>query len=64
MPFLYVGTSYTNSYLAFWNKAYSKVTQYVSDPTDGDTPVGVDFYSIGEYIANNLNLFGEVLRSI
>jgi len=33
---------------AFWNRAYSKVTQYVSDPTDGDTPVGVDFYAIGE----------------
>mmetsp|Transcript_11585 Transcript_11585/g.25409 ORF Transcript_11585/g.25409 Transcript_11585/m.25409 type:complete len:112 (-) Transcript_11585:28-363(-) len=32
----------------FWNKAYSKVTQFVSDPTNNDNPVGVDFYIIGE----------------
>lgn len=33
---------------AFWNRAYNRVTYYVSDPTTKPTPVGVDWYIIGE----------------
>jgi len=33
---------------AFWNQAYSEITLYVSDPTSKPTPVGVDWYVIGE----------------
>jgi len=33
---------------SFWNRAYSTVTMFVSDPTEGSTPVGTDWYSIGE----------------
>ncbi|KAL7534025.1 hypothetical protein ACHAXR_005587 [Thalassiosira sp. AJA248-18] len=35
-------------YHAFWYRAYSALTFYVSDPTTGSTPVGVDFHVIGE----------------
>mmetsp|Transcript_39110 Transcript_39110/g.94141 ORF Transcript_39110/g.94141 Transcript_39110/m.94141 type:complete len:376 (-) Transcript_39110:222-1349(-) len=37
-----------SDYHAFWYQAYSVSTQFVSDPTSGSTPVGVDFYWIGE----------------
>jgi len=33
---------------AFWNQAYSEITLYVSDPTSKPTPVGIDWYMIGE----------------
>lgn len=33
---------------AFWGEAYNDVTFYVSDPTDGYTPVGVDWFNIME----------------
>jgi len=37
------------NYHAFWYRAYSEeLTYMVSDPTSGSTPVGVDFYVIGE----------------
>mmetsp|Transcript_29916 Transcript_29916/g.44018 ORF Transcript_29916/g.44018 Transcript_29916/m.44018 type:complete len:106 (+) Transcript_29916:1507-1824(+) len=36
------------NYHAFWDRAYNSGTVIVSDPTTGDTPVGVDFYYIGE----------------
>mmetsp|Transcript_2542 Transcript_2542/g.3810 ORF Transcript_2542/g.3810 Transcript_2542/m.3810 type:complete len:648 (+) Transcript_2542:57-2000(+) len=36
------------NYHAFWDRAYNSGTVIVSDPTTGDTPVGVDFYLIGE----------------
>jgi len=35
-------------YHAFWDKMYSTNTFWVSDPTTGSTPVGADFYLIGE----------------
>jgi len=38
----------TQEFHAFWNQAYSTVTMFVSDPTEGSTPVGTDWYSIGE----------------
>ena len=44
--------AYANSHfcpaIAFWNGAYSKVTKWVSDPTHGDNPIGVQFYDIGK----------------
>ena len=43
---LVVGT--VPNFHAFWNRAYDDVTVYVSDPTKGSTPVGVDWYFIGE----------------
>jgi hypothetical protein len=38
----------TKEFHAFWNKAYSTYTSYVSDPTDNPTPVGSDWYAITE----------------
>ena len=38
----------TQNFHSFWNRAYDDVTFYVSDPTKGSTPVGVDWYVIGE----------------
>lgn len=38
----------TQEFHGFWNRAYSTVTMFVSDPTEGSTPVGTDWYSIGE----------------
>jgi len=38
----------TRNFHAFWNKAYDDITAYVSDPTKSSTPVGVDWYVIGE----------------
>lgn len=35
-------------YHAFWSELYSTSTLLVSDPTAGSTPVGVDFFWIGE----------------
>jgi len=35
-------------YHAFWNEAYKYDTVTISDPTMGSSPVGVDFYLIGE----------------
>ena len=35
-------------YHAFWNEAYKYDTVTVSDPTMGSSPVGVDFFLIGE----------------
>ena len=35
-------------YHAFWNEAYKYDTVTVSDPSMGSSPVGVDFYLIGE----------------
>jgi len=35
-------------YHAFWNEAYKFDTVTVSDPTMGSSPVGVDFFLIGE----------------
>jgi len=43
----YLRAAVTN-YHAFWDKAYQTDTIVVSDPTTKDTPVGVDFYFIGE----------------
>ena len=43
---LVVGT--VPNFHAFWNRAYDDATVYVSDPTKGSTPVGVDWYFIGE----------------
>jgi len=35
--------------LAFWSGAYEPdTTQFVSDPTANDSPVGVDWYFVGE----------------
>jgi len=38
----------TENFHAFWSNAYAESTVYVSDSTTGDSPVGVDFYLIGE----------------
>jgi len=38
----------TKEFHAFWNRAYSTLTVFVSDPTKESTPVGVDWYEIGE----------------
>lgn len=35
-------------YHAFWNQAYNDVTKFVSDSTRSSTPIGTDFYLIGE----------------
>jgi len=36
------------NYHAFWYKAYDTTTIFVSDPTKESSPVGVDWYKIGE----------------
>lgn len=38
----------TINYHGFWSRMLDFGTIYVSDETTGDSPVGVDFYSIGE----------------
>lgn len=38
----------TKNFHAFWSNTLSSSTNYVSDPTTGDNPVGVDFYLIEE----------------
>jgi len=36
----------TKNYHAFWDVALGVTTMFISDPTTGDNPVGVDFYYI------------------
>lgn len=38
----------TKNFHAFWTNTLSDSTIYISDPTTGDNPVGVDFYVIEE----------------
>lgn len=38
----------TRNFHAFWYRAYNKFTTFVSDPTKESSPVGVDWYMIGE----------------
>lgn len=38
----------TENFHAFWYRAYNTVTKYVSAPSKGSTPVGTDWYAIGE----------------
>lgn len=45
---------------AFWNRAYSSYTYYVSDPTQNPTPVGVDWYRIGEEKGSQYGPFGAL----
>lgn len=33
---------------SFWDRAYSELTRFVSDPTTKSSPIAVDFYEIGE----------------
>jgi hypothetical protein len=35
---------FTDEYHAFWNNLYEERTFFISDPTSGASPVGVDFY--------------------
>merc|ERR1719221_2162117 len=42
---------------AFWNKAYSERTSFVSDPTTESTPVGVDWYLVEE--RDGVKLLGD-----
>ena len=44
---------------AFWSNAYSALTFYVSESTTRDSPVGVDFYRIGER-GNQFGPFGAL----
>ena len=44
---------------AFWSNAYSALTLYVSESTTRDSPVGVDFYRIGER-GNQFGPFGAL----
>ena len=44
---------------AFWSNVYSSSTLYVSDSTTRDSPVGVDFYWIGER-GNQFGPFGAL----
>mmetsp|Transcript_27195 Transcript_27195/g.46217 ORF Transcript_27195/g.46217 Transcript_27195/m.46217 type:complete len:673 (+) Transcript_27195:113-2131(+) len=37
-----------SNYHAFWYRAYENTTTFVSDPTKESSPVGVDWYQIGE----------------
>ena len=37
-----------SNYHAFWYRAYQNTTTFVSEPTKESTPVGVDWYRIGE----------------
>jgi len=39
---------FTREFHAFWDRAYSTVTLFVSDATEVSTPVNVDWYEIGE----------------
>jgi hypothetical protein len=49
----------TESNPAFWSNIYSDSTLYVSDSTTKDSPVGVDFYVIGER-GNQFGPFGAL----
>ena len=44
---------------ALWSNAYSALTLYVSESTTRDSPVGVDFYRIGER-GNQFGPFGAL----
>ena len=37
---------YTHNFHAFWDRAYTNLTKFVSDPTTESTPVAVDFFEI------------------
>ncbi|KAL7550457.1 hypothetical protein ACHAWF_017755 [Thalassiosira exigua] len=39
-------TKYTSETHAFWDRAYTMRTRWVSDPTDNSDPIAVDFYRI------------------
>ncbi|KAL7553920.1 hypothetical protein ACHAWF_017444 [Thalassiosira exigua] len=48
----------TTNYHAFWARAYLPgITTLISEPTENDSPVGVDFFYVGEH-SNQFGPFG------
>ncbi|KAL7473437.1 hypothetical protein ACHAXS_014063 [Conticribra weissflogii] len=39
---------YSREFHSFWDRSYSELTRFVSDPTTKSSPIAVDFYEIGE----------------